>query len=59
MHSPERKIVEQNVKNISKAIEINDYIILYSIKDLKKSNTTTSLSHLSNLSEKTFGDNSI
>jgi len=59
MHSHERKIVEQNVKTISKAIEIHDYIILYSIKDLKKSNTTTSLSHLSNLSEKTFGDNSI
>jgi siroheme decarboxylase len=36
MHAREREAVEQLVKNLSEAVAVNDYLILYSTRDLKK-----------------------
>ena len=36
MHARERESIEQLVKNLSEATAVNDYQILYSIRDLKK-----------------------
>lgn len=36
MHARERKAVEQLVKTLSEATAVNDYLILYSTRDLKK-----------------------
>ena len=36
MHALERETIEQLVKNLSEATAVNDYLILYSTRDLKK-----------------------
>ncbi len=38
MHAQERETIEQKVKQLSETIDISDYIILYSKRDLKKNN---------------------
>ncbi len=62
MHGQERRVVEQFVNNLSKTVEISDYIILYSTKDLKKSSASLAPVKLSpqasSLSGKSFGGKS-
>lgn len=36
MHARKRETIEQLVKNLSEATAVNDYLILYSTRDLKK-----------------------
>jgi len=42
MHGKERKGVEEYVSGLSKSIEIKDYVILYSLSDLKKADFSNS-----------------
>jgi len=59
LHGQERKVIEQFVGNLSKIVEISDYIILYSTKDLKKSSAfivpAESSTQPYSLSGKSFG----
>lgn len=42
MHAQERETIEQAVRQLSETINIPDYIILFSKRDLKKTNNTPS-----------------
>ncbi len=44
MHAQKRETIEQKVKQFSNALDISDYVILFSTRDLKKIGTTSNLS---------------
>jgi hypothetical protein len=47
MHAKEREAVEKTVKNLSEATAVNDYQILYSTRDLKRTCVHSSQTALS------------
>jgi DNA-binding Lrp family transcriptional regulator len=43
LHARERETIEKLVKNFSDVIAINDYVILFSTREFKKTSTTTTM----------------
>lgn len=43
LHARERETIEKLVKNFSDAIAVNDYVILFSTREFKKTSTTTTM----------------
>lgn len=43
LHARERETIEQKVKKFSDAIKVDDYVILFSTRELKKTSITTTM----------------